>query len=219
MQQIFPGVFKYQNLILTKNLVPGKKVYGEKLLSINGIEFRTWTPFRSKICAAIKKGLKNFPIKKSFNILYLGVAEGTTASHLSDIIEEEGLIIGIDISKRTMKKFIQLCEERKNMLPLLADASKPETYFNEIKEIKFDLLYQDISQKNQAQILNSNSIFLKKNSYAMISIKAKSISTSLPAKKVFEEQKNILKEKFNLIECLPLEPFEKEHLFCVLRKK
>ena len=128
MKELFPGVFESKGKLLTKNLVPGKKVYGEKLFRVKGIEYRQWTPFRSKIAAAIKNGLKEFPIKPGSNVLYLGCAEGTTASHLSDIIGEEGVLFGVDIAERTMKKFVALCEERANMVPLLNDASKPEAF-------------------------------------------------------------------------------------------
>ncbi|KKW00627.1 MAG: Fibrillarin-like protein rRNA/tRNA 2'-O-methyltransferase [Parcubacteria group bacterium GW2011_GWA2_48_9] len=65
------------NLILTKNLSPGKRVYGEDLKIIDNKEYRVWNPFRSKLGAAIANGLREFPIKPGSVVLYLGSAEGS----------------------------------------------------------------------------------------------------------------------------------------------
>jgi len=71
--------------IATINLLKGITLYGEKLISRNGSEYRTWDPFRSKLAAAYIKGLQ-FDFFNVKNILYLGASTGTTVSHLSDII-------------------------------------------------------------------------------------------------------------------------------------
>ena len=77
----FPGVFYVDKNLATVNLVPGEKVYGEQLIKDKKTEYRTWDNFRSKPAAAIKKGLKEFPLKEGMKVLYLGIASGTTASH------------------------------------------------------------------------------------------------------------------------------------------
>ena len=46
----------------TRNLTPGLNVYGERLIKFRGIEYRVWDAFRSKLAAAIIKGLQNVPI-------------------------------------------------------------------------------------------------------------------------------------------------------------
>ncbi len=220
MKQIFEGIFSSKGKILTKNFTPGKKVYGEKLVKTGSVEYREWNPYRSKLCAAIKKGLKKLEIKKGLNVLYLGVAEGTTASHLSDVIEEKGLIFGVDLSQRTMKKFIELCEDRENLVPVLENAEKPEKYEKYLKNSEISLLYQDLSQRKQAQIFNKNAKkFLKKGKLGIIAIKAKSISSTENIEKIFEKQKEELKKEFDIIECIPLQPYEKSHLLCVMKKK
>jgi len=40
----FPGVFRSGDMFLTKNLAPGKRVYGERLFSQDGEEYREWSP-------------------------------------------------------------------------------------------------------------------------------------------------------------------------------
>src|SRR5580693_5293632 len=71
----------------TRNLVPGNRVYDEDLLKIEGKEYRSWDPYRSKLAGAILKGeLPRDIIKSGDKVLYLGASTGTTASHVSDIV-------------------------------------------------------------------------------------------------------------------------------------
>ena len=220
MREIFPGIYKWRNKLWTKNLVFGQRVYGERLAIFNGIEYRCWDPFRSKLAAAIVKKLKNMPIRIGSRILYLGIAEGTTASHISDIIGEKGVIFGVDISEKCLAKLLQVCEKRKNIIPMLADANKPESYAEYVEQIKPSIIYQDVSQKNQADILIKNAKrFLKKGCFAMLALKAPSISSTKKPSKVFKKQAKILEKEFEIVESIPLSPFEKKHRFYVLKKR
>ena len=60
--------------VATLNLAKGSNVYGEKLVRQDGEEYRLWDPFRSKLAASLKKGLKNMPIKNGTKELYLGAS-------------------------------------------------------------------------------------------------------------------------------------------------
>lgn len=220
LRKIFDGVFLAYNKIATKNLLPGKKFYGEELVKINETEYRFWNPDRSKISAAIKNGLKSFPIKKNSKILYLGCAEGTTVSHLSDIVEQKGLIFGLDISAKVMNKFLYLCSERQNLVPILADAAQPQTYKQELSGFKIDVLFQDISQKNQVKIFTENAkMHLKPKGKALLTIKARSISSTEDPKKIFKHEINEMKTYFNIKEIIRLDPFQKDHLLLSCEKK
>jgi len=213
MKEIFEGVYKENNKIFTKNLLPGRNVYGEKIIKIGGDEFRAWNPYRSKASAAILKGLKFFPFKNKSRILYLGVANGTTASHFSDIVID-GIIYGVEIAFKPMKKFVKLCEERKNMLPIMGDASKPEEYEKLVEKI--DFLYQDIAQKNQIEIFTKN---IEKFSpkYGMIMVKARSIAVNQKPKKIFEEVRKKLEKNYEIIEMIELSPYAKDHVAIILK--
>ncbi|MBN2126912.1 MAG: fibrillarin-like rRNA/tRNA 2'-O-methyltransferase [Candidatus Diapherotrites archaeon] len=220
LTELFDGVYSFNSVILTKNLVPGKKVYSEELFHFNKEEFRSWNPNKSKLCAGIKKGLKNFPFRNGSNVLYLGSSEGTTVSHLSDVIGLQGKLIGIDISTRAMHKFLFLCEQRPNIFPVLGDANTPGEYRNKLEGIKFNVLFQDVSQPNQAEIFNKNAeMYLSKNSLGLIAIKAHSIDSSRKPKEVIEAEINELEKKFEILETINLEPFEKHHALIVGRKK
>ncbi|MFH1239632.1 MAG: fibrillarin-like rRNA/tRNA 2'-O-methyltransferase [Candidatus Diapherotrites archaeon] len=220
MKEIFPGIYLINGKLATLNSVPGNKVYGEQLVSVKDQEFRIWDPYRSKLAAAIKKNLKTVPLKKDFKVLYLGSAEGTTVSHVAESVGDKGLVFGVEFSERTMRKFIDICESRSNIIPILADANKPDSYSEYLEGQGIDLLYQDIAQKNQAEIFNKNAkMFLKKGSFGMIAIKARSISQKKNIKEIFDTEIAEIEKEFKIIESVPLAPFEKEHLFVVCQKK
>ena len=91
-QHIFWFQVEGEKKLATENLMPGNQVYNEKLLNVKGVEYRIWNPFRSKLAASIMNGLKDFPFNKKSDVLYLGVSTGTTISHISDIVGQNGTI-------------------------------------------------------------------------------------------------------------------------------
>ncbi|KAH0896961.1 hypothetical protein HID58_046529 [Brassica napus] len=95
---VFTGKGK-DEVILTKNLVPGESVYNEKRISVQNedgtkVEYRVWNPFCSKLAAAIFGGLDDIWIKPGAKVLYLGAASGTSVSHVSDIVGPANCIDG-----------------------------------------------------------------------------------------------------------------------------
>ena len=220
MKKLFQEIFEVHGKICTQNLILGKKVYGEKLVQEKGIEYRQWDLFRSKLAGAVKKGLQQCPLQKGSVVLYLGISEGTTASHISDIVGENGIIFGVDISQQTMKKLLTICESRTNIVPILADANQPEKYQEYLKGFTVDLVYMDVSQKNQVEILIKNvKKYLPKDKLAFLCLKAKSISSTEDVNKVFETAEKQLNQKFQVLQSLNLNPFDKDHKFYVLKQK
>src|SRR3989441_13171933 len=67
----------------TRSLAPGENVYGEEIVKVGDKEYRVWDPFRSKLAAAILKGLGKIPIGKKLKGLYLVAASGATVRHAS----------------------------------------------------------------------------------------------------------------------------------------
>lgn len=219
MKEAFDGIFEREGKLFTKNLVPGAKVYGEKLVVDNGVEYRQWDPFRSKLAAAVKNGLAEIPLKQGSNVLYLGAAEGTTLSHVSDIVGEKGTVFGVDVSERVMRKFIGLSEQRKNVIPIIADANRPWAYQDFVAGKKIDLLYQDVSQKNQARIFLKNAeYFLVKGSPGMLVVKVKSISQESDVQGILGKELAILSGAFKLKQTVNLKPFEKDHALVLCEK-
>jgi fibrillarin-like pre-rRNA processing protein len=213
----FKNLFWVNDKLCTKNLVPGQKVYDERLIETKQGEFREWDAHRSKPAAAIYKNLHQLPLEEGMKILYLGVASGTTCSHFSDIIGKEGIIYGIEIGERSLRDLIPVAEKRKNIVPVLADARKPEEY-PWVEQV--DLVYADIAVKEQSIILIRNArIFLKPKGVGMIAIKSRSIDVTKPPKIVYKEERNILEGFFNVIDFVTLDPYEKDHGFFVLKRK
>jgi len=202
----------------TRSLAPGHRVYGERLVQIEGVEYRAWDPRRSKLAAALLRGLKEPPIKEGSRVLYLGAASGTTASHVSDMVGESGSVYCVEFAPRSMRDLVAVCETRPNMLPLLADARKPEEYAGKIGRI--DAIYQDVAQPDQARILARNArMFLKKGQPALIAVKAPSIDVTKRAAEVYSDVLRELEKDFELVEKIDLNPYEKDHLFLSLRLK
>ena len=214
----FEGIYIIGNKICTANLAPGRNVYGEQLIKIKEKEYREWVPFRSKLCAAIKKGIKYFPFKKGSKVLYLGAGSGTTISHISDIVGKDGIIYAVEISERPLRDLVKLAEIRQNIIPILADARLTETYENLILE-KVDVVYEDVADPDQIKILVKNSEkFLKQDGIAEIAIKSQSISSTKPPKEVYKECLQELEKHFEILDKVELDPYEKFHLFVVLKK-
>jgi len=210
------GLYWVRGRPATKNLVKKRKVYGERLVRAGKDEFRLWDPTRSKLCAAILKNVKEIGIKNNSKILYLGAASGTTVSHISDMIPD-GRIYALDIAPRVIRELLDVAHRRNNLLPLLANANLPNTYKHLVEDV--DVIYQDVAQKNQLQILKRNcNTFLKKGGTALLALKARSIDVTKKPNQIFSEAKKELSKHFKVLHMTKLEPYEKDHAFFVLRK-
>ncbi len=197
--------------LATKNLVPGRRVYGEKLFNWRGAEYREWNAYRSKLAAALLRGLKELPIAPGHKILYLGAGSGTTASHISDIIGALGMIYAVEFAPRVMRDLILVAENRRNLLPILADARTPLKYRYLVDLV--DGLYADIAQPDQANIIADNAeIYLKDQGYLLMAIKARSVDVTLEPSEVYKREIDTLKNRgFEIIDVVHLEPFDKDH--------
>ncbi len=209
---------KKKKVLVTKNLTPGFSVYGEKLYRIKNTEYRQWIPGRSKLAAAIYKGIKKVPIGEGDKVLYLGAASGTTISHVSDIIWKDGVAFGVDIAPRVVRDLIFVAQKKRNIVPILADASRTEIYKGIVPMV--DFVYQDIAAPNQVEIFIKNVMeFLKDGKYGMIAIKARSIDVSRPPSEIFKESEEKLKEVgLKVVDKKRLEPYHKDHIMILIKK-
>jgi len=221
----FQGVYKVvledgSERIATRNLTPGKTVYGERLIKSGGEEYRVWDPFRSKLAAAIMRGMNRLPIKKGDKVLYLGAASGTTASHVSDLVEKDGFVYCIEFSPRSIRDLIDnVCRFRENMAPILADARFPMRYATLVGKV--DVIYCDIAQPEQAGILADNArIFLKREGWILLAVKARSIDVTKEPSEIYRREIDVLRrEGFRIFEVINLEPYEKDHAMVIAQFK
>ncbi len=210
---------KGERKLATKNLVPGFKSVGEEIIKIKGTEYRIWNPYHSKAAAALYNNISLLPLKEGQKILYLGIAEGTTASYLSDIIGWEGAIFGVDCAYKPFEKLLGLSSIRKNILPILSDARNPQSYLSLVPTV--DVIYCDVAQPDEVDISIWNAkSFLRKGGFIVTAIKASSIDVVLPPGKVFQREINkYLDEGFQVVEKVELNPFEKNHMMVIIQFK
>ena len=221
----FEGIFQAalddgSHRLATRNLTPGKNVYGERLIHFKGIEYRVWDAFRSKLAAAILKGAKTIPVKPGQRILYLGAASGTTPSHVSDIVGEKGHVYCIEFASRSIRDLINnVIAYRANMSPFLADARSPEKYAMYISG-KVETIYCDVAQPEQAKLAADNAdIFLKEQGWLMLAVKAQSIDVTKAPATVFKQETQVLKSRsFTVEETIELEPYDKAHAMIIAHR-
>lgn len=210
------GVYTKNDRLFTRNpeTCRGIRVYNEQLITEDNHEYRSWNPFRSKLAAALLKGL-TVPLKNDAEVLYLGAATGTTVSHLSDILAE-GTVYAVESSPVALTGLLKISKERSNIIPILADANHPERYQQLVPPV--DLVYQDISQRNQADILARNiCAFLTPQGTALIMVKARSIDVALKPKQAYEQVATALKQqRFVVKKTVDLAPYEKDHAAILL---
>ncbi|MFH0969971.1 MAG: fibrillarin-like rRNA/tRNA 2'-O-methyltransferase [Candidatus Diapherotrites archaeon] len=196
----------------TRSLAPMLRVYGERIVKEKGAEWRQWNPFRSKLAAGLSAGLDDLHIRAGDSVLYLGSAEGTTVSHVSDLVGENGFVVGVDISPKAMRVFSKLVESRSNIIPLLADANHPALLKKELPDMKFDVIVQDVSQKNQSDIFVRNwETFASKSAHGYLVIKSRSIDFSKNPSLVLKGEEARIKKHCSIREVVDLGKFEKDH--------
>jgi len=204
-----------QKKLATENLVPGNQVYNESLVTKKGIEFRIWSPFRSKLAAALMNGLEEFPFQEKSSVLYLGASTGTTVSHVSDIVGPKGKIFAVEHASRVARDLLdRVVSHRSNIIPILQDARQPRNYFAVYEKV--DIVYTDIAQPDQTNIAISNcKMYLKKDGYLFLVIKARSIDVTQSPKKIITNEVKKLKELFDVLQIIDLEPYDKDHAIVI----
>lgn len=211
------GVFTDGVWLYTRNLVPGRAVYGEGLVRDEGIEYRKWDAARSKLAAYLKRGGRVWPFQAASSVLYLGAGSGTTVSHVSDLCPE-GSIVAIEFSPRVFRDLVSVAEARTNLVPILADAAQPETYRNHVHPV--DIVYQDVAQRDQESIFLRNLGFLRSGGIGFLIVKARSVDVAARPATVYARIRDRLVENgLELLDLRELDPFEVDHAVLVVGRR
>ena len=194
------------NVILSEG--PGG-VYGEKMLR----GYRVWDPYRSKF-AALAKINEEIDLEEGMDVLYLGAANGTTVSHFADYVRT---VYAVEFAPRPMQDLIEVSERRKNIVPIMADATRPSEYAPFVNEV--DMIYQDVAQPNQAEIAIAALPFLKNEGTLILMLKTRSVDVCETPESIFEESRAILESAGLTVDfsCW-LKPYHKDHGCLVCRK-
>lgn len=218
LQGVYETFYGKRRFFATKSFAPGTNVYGEIVMHEDGEEYRLWDVMRSKLCAFMVKDADQIAIRQGSTVLYLGASSGTTVSHVSDIVGETGFVFAVDFAPRMLRDLVFVAEKRSNIGPIMGDANKPEEYLTLVSEV--DVVYQDVAQRNQFEIFVKNcDLFLKPKGFGLLAIKARSMDVTKKPQMLFNEVREQLEKKFTIVDKRILDPFQKDHIMFLVKKK
>jgi fibrillarin-like pre-rRNA processing protein len=146
-------------------------------------------------------------------VLYLGAANGTTVSHVADYTE---VVYAVEFAPRPMQDLLEVARRRSNIVPLMADAARPEQFAPLVEEV--DLIYQDVAQPDQAAIALRNCVFLKAGGYLILMLKTRSVDVRKEPEDIFQKTaETLVSEGFRIQESVWLIPYHHDHaaIVCV----
>ncbi|TAJ45290.1 fibrillarin-like rRNA/tRNA 2'-O-methyltransferase [Methanofollis fontis] len=177
-------------------------VYGERTIG----DYRVWDPYRSK-CAALLLLGGEIDLTSSMRVLYLGAANGTTVSHVADYVE---VVYAVEFAPRPMQDLLEVCRRRKNIIPIMDDAGRPDHYACMVEEV--DLVYQDVAQPDQAGIALKNAIFLRPGGTLVLMLKTRSVDIRQSPQDVLDRTVEVLEAGgLSVREVRWLEPYHRDH--------
>jgi fibrillarin-like pre-rRNA processing protein len=184
-------------------------VYGERMLD----GYRVWDPYRSKLAALYTVGT-GIELDPAMRVLYLGAANGTTASHVADYVDT---VYAVEFAPRPMQDLLEVARRRKNLVPIMADAGKPEEYAHFMEAV--DLIYQDVAQPDQVGIAERNLPFLKPGGWLILMLKTRSVDVRRDPEDVLEEARAGLARHLEIVEVRWLDPYHLDHAALVCRDR
>lgn len=222
MEQVmkFPNVFKdkkgkYTNYYVLSS--DGRPRFAERVVKRGPKNYRQVDPSRSKLFAAIAKGISQIGFKEDHTVLYLGASHGYTVSFLADMLSQ-GHIFAMDFAPRVMRDLVFLAEHKKNIAPFMADANQPQTYKDIVPQV--DVVFMDIAQKNQLEIFTKNcDMFLKPGGFGLLALKSRSVDVTKKPKLIFKDVRAQLEKLFTVVDYRELDPFEEDHALFVVKKR
>jgi fibrillarin-like pre-rRNA processing protein len=185
-------------------------VYGEKLVG----DCRIWDPYRSKLAALYY--LNPTPeLTPDMRVLYLGAANGTTVSHVADYVE---CVYAVEMAPRPMQDLLAIARRRENIIPIMADARKIESYAPLLEMV--DVIYQDIAQPDQVAIAIRNSIFLGSGGTLIIALKTRSINVAEdPEIILLHAKRGLIRGGFRVSHAVWLDPYHKDHAVLICTRE
>jgi fibrillarin-like pre-rRNA processing protein len=196
----------------TRGLGDPPSRYAERIRWRGEEAWRFFDPTRSKLAAALCRGLPEVPFVPGQDVLYLGASTGTTASHVADLVGPGGRVFAVELSARVLPRLLLLAREYPNVHPILADARDPASYFGDVPEVP--VIYQDVAQPDQVGIARENArLFLRPGGWFLLALKR----ASLFGKAAERAPGMDLGPGFRAVFRTGLEPFHRDHTFLVFR--
>ncbi len=171
---------------------------------------------RSKLVAYIvQSGSADF-LPSGGEILYLGAGNGYSVSFLSETLNSSANIYAVEISRSAMKDVVKLASCRPNIHAIFHDANRPENYMGPLPRV--DWIFQDVSQRNQADIFVKNCRYLKTGCQGVLSLKLESLTRTKRAKEHEDDARAIIESIGRVIDVCDISRFEKKHLMLRFEK-
>jgi fibrillarin-like pre-rRNA processing protein len=185
-------------------------VYGERWIDTEDGPLRRWEPGRSKLAAGLCRGYEGRLPRPGERWLYLGAASGTTVSHVADLVGDRGRVFAVERSLRPFARLLALSERYPNVLPIFADARRPESYLGDVRAV--DGLYADVAQPDQVEILMENARrFAGPDSAVLLALKTASMGRERDPRQHVEAALAELAASIEMDRPIGLEPFHKRH--------
>ena len=174
----------------------------KKLATVN-IDTQTydfWSPYTSKLAAAISNGLEIFPFFKQTKILYIDSNHDENLNHLVNMVGNDGKIY--------LEK-IKLPLSSKNISRNLEDIGAMTKKIDNI-----DIFYIDLPDKNYYKIIQKYETFLKQNGFIILIANNENISTDTSNDDILDFYHH-LKSKYEILQQVYLDEFFKKQTLII----
>ncbi|MFA7073508.1 MAG: fibrillarin-like rRNA/tRNA 2'-O-methyltransferase, partial [Methanoculleus sp.] len=123
----------------------------------------------------------------------------------------------VEFAPRPMQDLLEVARRRKNIVPIMADANRPDAYASFMEAV--DLVYQDVAQPNQVEIAEKNLVFLKPGGHLVLMLKTRSVDVRRDPADVVAEARAGLEQHLDVVEVRWLEPYHHDHAAIVCSRR
>ena len=214
---IFWVTVRNEKKLATLSNVSTNQDYKENLVEMNGKQHSIWSPYMSKLAAAIINGMEIFPILKKTKILYLDPTSEKTIKHISDIVGINGKIFVVRNIMKNSKNFLeQIAKNRSNIFTIIPDKTNPARLTGMTEMV--DVIYIDIAEHNQTEIAIQNcKNHLRIGGFLMLIVPTKNIDFANNTSKKNQEERKKLQTSFDIIQEINLMDFFKEYSMIIAK--
>ncbi|MGA7924265.1 MAG: fibrillarin-like rRNA/tRNA 2'-O-methyltransferase [Thermoplasmata archaeon] len=200
----------HRQSLWTQALGEPPSTHGEPIHAVGRTIVRRWDPSRSKLAAGLLLGYDGPIPHVGETWLYLGAANGTTASHVADLVGPAGQVVAVERSPRTFVRLLALARRYPNLLPVLADARSPEEYGGLVPPA--DGIYADVAQPDQVAIVRANAHwFLRGDGAVLLALKTASMGRDRPEAEHATTAQEEMRRFVAVGTALRLDPFHRRH--------
>lgn len=177
-----------------------------------GRTYRSWDPSRSKLAGALVHDWRGDIPEPGERWLYLGAATGTTVSYVADLVGPTGRVYAVETSLRPFGRLLTFAERWTNVLPILADARRTDSYSALVPLV--DGIYTDVAQADQVDLAVANARrFLRGSGKFLLALKTSSMGRVSSAVEHLRIATETLERAFDLDRAVHLAPHHRAHYF------